>query len=133
MILSSSPRHRLLALLFSVLCSKTFADNPTPPSVTETSGLVGQRILTLNTIVRVRQIEVTRDTAHGPDESSVHTPAEARTCREAIDKAWPGARITWAYSWLALHDTRESYRELRELVVSYHKKFGDEITFIPGA
>ena len=94
---------------------------------------MGQRFLTLNTIVRVRQIEVTRDTAHGPDESSVHTPAEARTFREAIENAWPGARITWAFSWLALHDTRDSYRELRELAASYHKIHGDEITFIPGA
>jgi hypothetical protein len=83
--------------------------------------LMGNRFLTLNTIVRVRQIEVTRDQAHGPDESSVHTAAEARTFREAIEKAWPGGRITWAFSWLALHDERESYRELRELVVSYHK------------
>ena len=94
---------------------------------------MGHRFLTLNTIVRVRQIEVTRDTAHGPDESGVHTPAAARTFREAIENAWPGGRITWAFSWLALHDARESYRELRELIVSYHGKFGDEITFIPGA
>jgi len=94
---------------------------------------MGHRFLTLNTIVRVRQIEVTRDTAHGPDESSVHTPAEARVFREAIEKAWPGARITWAFSWLSLHDERDTYRELRDLVVSYHNKFGDEITFIPGA
>lgn len=48
---------------------------------------MGHRFLTLNTIVRVRQIEVTCDTAHGPDESSVHTPAEARVFREAIEKA----------------------------------------------
>ena len=95
--------------------------------------LIGSRFLTFNTVVRVRQIEVTRDTAHGPDESSVHTPAEARTFREAIANAWPGARITWAFSWRALHDERDSYRELRGLVVSYHKQFGDEITFIPGA
>lgn len=95
--------------------------------------LMGGRFLTLNTAVRVRQIEVTRDTAHGPDESSVHTPAEAWTFREAIANAWPGGRITWAFSWLALHDERDSYRELRDLVVSYQKKFGDEITFIPGA
>jgi hypothetical protein len=53
--------------------------------------------------------------------------------REAIEKAWPGARITWAFSWLALHDERENYRGLRELVAGYHKQFGDEITFIPGA
>mgnify|MGYP000011312245 CR=1 FL=1 len=77
--------------------------------------LIGNRFLTFNTVVRVRQIEVTRDTAHGPDESSVHTPAEARTFREAIASAWPGGRITWAFSWLALHDERESYRELRDL------------------
>lgn len=94
---------------------------------------MGQRFLTLNTIVRVRQIEVTRDTAHGPDESSVHTPAEARVFRETIERSWPGARITWAFSWLALHDERAQYRDLRALVVSYQKKFGDEITFIPGA
>jgi Domain of Unknown Function with PDB structure (DUF3863)/Domain of Unknown Function with PDB structure (DUF3864)/Domain of Unknown Function (DUF1080) len=104
-----------------------------PEPVKQTSQLMGKRFLTLNTIVRVRQIEVTREEAHGPDESSVHTPAEAKIFREAIDAAWPGARITWAFSWLALHDERETYRELRELIVSYHKKFGDEITFLPGA
>lgn len=94
---------------------------------------MGQRFLTFNTIVRVRQIEVSRDTAHGPDESSIHTPAEGRVFREAIEKAWPGARITWAFSWLALHDERAQYCELRELVAGYQKQFGDEMTFIPGA
>lgn len=99
----------------------------------ERQELMGRRFLTLNTIVRVRQIEVTRNTAHGPDESGIHTTAEARVFREAIDKAWPGARITWALSWLALHDERKQYEELRKLIVSYREKFGDEITFIPGA
>lgn len=67
--------------------------------------------------------------------SSIKTalPAEARTFRDAIEAAWPGARITWALSWLALHDERLQYRELHALIVSYQKKFGDEITFIPGA
>jgi outer membrane protein assembly factor BamB len=100
------------------------------PSSTQ---LLGGRFLTLNTIVRVHQIEVTRDIAHGPDESLVHTVAEARTFREAIETAWPGARITWAFSWLALHDDRPQYQELRAWIASYHKKYGDEITFIPGA
>ncbi len=122
-----------LALFSFVFGCAALADDFTSPRSAEPSGLIGQRFLTLNTIVRVRQIEVSRDLAFGPDESSVHTPAEARTFREAIEAAWPGARITWAFSWLALHDTRDSYRELRELVVSYRKKFGDEITFIPGA
>ena len=85
--------------------------------------LIGQRFLTLNTIARVRQIEVTRDTAQGPDESIVHTTAEAKTFREAIETAWPGARITWAFSWLALHDERPQYHELRALIVSYQKRF----------
>jgi len=94
--------------------------------------LIGNRLFTLNTVVRVRQIEVSRDVAYGPDESSIHTPEEARTFREAAEKGWPGARITWAFSWLALKDQRPNYRDLKKLVVSYHKKYGDEITFIPG-
>ena len=123
-----------LPLLLAIAALATpFALAAADPGDRADDGITGQRFLTLNTIVRVRQIEVSRDQAHGPDESSVHTPAEARTFREAIDKAWPGARITWAFSWLALHDERDSYRDLRELVVSYHHKFGDEITFIPGA
>jgi hypothetical protein len=53
--------------------------------------------------------------------------------RSAIEKGFPGARITWAFSWLALHDTTSDYTRIRELVVGYHHKYGDEITFIPGA
>ena len=94
--------------------------------------LLGNRYLTLATVIRVRQIEMTRDEAEGPDESSIHTPAEARAFRETIAKAWPGARITWALSWLALKDQRENYIQLKELIVSYQKNYGDEITFIPG-
>lgn len=94
--------------------------------------LIGNRFLTLSTVVRVRQVEVSRDLAYGPDESSVHSPVEARIFRETIEKAWPGARITWAFSWLALKDERPNYTELKKLVVSYHEKYGDEITFIPG-
>ena len=64
--------------------------------------LEGNRFFTLATVVRVNQIEVSRDETHGRDESSVHTPAEAKVFRETIARAWPGARITWAFSWLAL-------------------------------
>jgi Domain of Unknown Function with PDB structure (DUF3863)/Domain of Unknown Function with PDB structure (DUF3864) len=125
-----SPAMAGLAIMLAAAC---LADDSPAPATTTGMQLMGNRFLTLNTIVRVRQIEVTRDTAHGPDESGVHTPEDARTFREAIEKAWPGGRITWAFSWLALHDEREQYRGLRDLVVSYHRKFGDEITFIPGA
>ncbi len=89
--------------------------------------LLGNRFLTFATVVRVRQIEMGRDEHEGPDESSIHTPAEARAFREAIEKGWPGARITWAFSWLALNDQRQTYLELKELIVSYHKDFGDKI------
>ena len=40
--------------------------------------------------------------------------------------------MTWAISWLALNDTRKEYQEARRLLASYHDRYGDEITFIPG-
>ena len=94
--------------------------------------LMGNRFFTLSTVIRVNQIETSRDVSNGVDESTIHTPKEARTFREAVEKALPGARITWAFSWLALKDQRLNYIKLRELVVTYHEKYGDEITFIPG-
>lgn len=95
--------------------------------------LMGNRFFTFNTVVRVNQIETSRNESHGEDESSVHSPVEARVFRDAVEKGWPGARMTWSFSWLALNDQRSNYVELRKLIVSYHKKYGDEITFIPGA
>ena len=94
--------------------------------------LLGNRFFTFNTVVRVNQIETSRDVTNGEDESSIHSPAEARVFRETVEKGWPGARITWAFSWLALKDERPAYRDLKKLIVSYHEKYGDEITFIPG-
>jgi len=94
--------------------------------------LMGNRFFTFSTVVRVNQIETSRDESDGTDESSVHGPEEARTFREAVEKGWPGARITWSFSWLALKDQRPNYMDLKKLVVSYHEKYGDEITFIPG-
>ena len=64
---------------------------------------------------------------------SLHTPSVVIKFREAINAGFPGAKITWAFSWLALHDTTSNYRKIRELVVGYQSKYGDEITFIPGA
>ena len=117
------------------------ADSPgTAPSTAASAApqeqalqLTGNRFFTFSTVVRVNQIEVTRDKALGRDESSVHTPAEARTFRETVAKGWPGARITWALSWLALKDQHPNYRDLRKLIASYQREYGDEITFIPGA
>lgn len=94
--------------------------------------LIGNRFFTFNTVVRVNQIETSRTESHGEDESTIHTPEGARVFREAVEKGWPGARMTWSFSWLALNDQRPNYVALRKLIVFYHKKYGDEITFIPG-
>ncbi|HSF45677.1 MAG TPA: DUF3863 domain-containing protein [Chitinophagaceae bacterium] len=94
--------------------------------------LMGNRYLTICSVIRVNQIEVSRDKTLGTDESAAHTPAAAKLFRETIRKNMPEARITWAFSWLALKDQRENYVELRKLIVSYHKEYGDEITFLPG-
>jgi hypothetical protein len=94
--------------------------------------LIGNRFLTFNTVVRVNQIEVSRDRVAGSDEGSIHTPAAARLFRESVERGWPGGKITWAFSWRALQDPRPNYKAIRELVAEYHARHGDEITFIPG-
>lgn len=99
---------------------------PLPP-------LLGNRFLTFNTVVRVNQIEAARDRDVGHDESALHTPERARIFRKAIERGWPGARITWAFSWKALQDPRPNYKAIRELAVEYRQQHGDELTFIPGA
>ena len=94
--------------------------------------LTGNRFLTFNTVVRVNQIEVTRDRAAGKDEAAIHTPELAGLLRESVARGWPGGRMTWAFSWRALQDPRPNFKAIRDLVVEYHKRYGDEITFIPG-
>jgi hypothetical protein len=95
--------------------------------------LIGNRFLTFNAIIRVNQIEVARDKNLGHDERELHTPARIRKFRQMIENGCPGAKITWAFSWLALHDESKNYNEIRNLIVEYHYKYGDDITFIPGA
>ena len=98
------------------------------PSLT----LMGNRFFTFSTVVRVNQIETSRDKNSGVDESGIHSPEGARKFRETIEKNWPGARITWTFSWLALKDQRPNYLDIKKLVVFYHEKYDDEITFLPG-
>ena len=97
------------------------------------AAFIGGRFLTLNTVVRVNQIEVTRERNEGQDESAVHTPAAAEAFRAAIAGGWPGASITWSLSWRALHSDAPNYREIRALVKRYAAELGDDVTFIPGA
>lgn len=95
--------------------------------------LMGQRFLTFNAVIRVNQIEVSRNRNVGEDERKLHIPSRVIAYRNAIEAAFPEAKITWAFSWLALHDTTPEYNKIRQLVVAYHYKYGDDITFIPGA
>ena len=76
---------------------------------------------------------LSRDKNLGHDERKLHTPKRVIEYRDAIEKGFPGAKITWAFSWLALYDTTVNYTKIRELVVGFHYKYGDEVTFIPGA
>ena len=104
---------------------KTKPDNTIP--------LMSHRFLTFNALIRVNQIEVSRNKNVGEDERDLHSPLKVKAFRSAIEAAFPEAKITWAFSWLALHDTTSNYAKIREIVVGYHFKYGDEITFIPGA
>lgn len=99
----------------------------------DADGLMGHRFLTFNTVIRVNQIEVSRDRNVGQDERALHTPARVIAFRNAVAEGFPGGKMTWAFSWLALHDTSYNYRKIRKLVIGYHYKYGDDITFIPGA
>jgi len=95
--------------------------------------LVGHRFLTFNSVIRVNQIEVARTRNEGFDEYDRHTPENVRALREALTGGWPGAPMTWAFSWRALHDERERYAALRRLMPEFHDRYGDDVTFIPGA
>ena len=90
------------------------------------------RFLTHISLVRVNQIEVTPERSIGLDEAADNTPEHIRSRREAFERGCPGASMTWAISWLALHDPRQQYKEARQLLAHYHHRYGDEITFIPG-
>ncbi|UWZ83954.1 DUF3863 domain-containing protein [Occallatibacter riparius] len=95
------------------------------------TGLRG-RFLTHVSVVRVNQIEVTPTRSIGQDEVADNSVEHVSARREAFGRGCPGGRMTWAISWLALYDQRQQYKDVRRLLASYHDKFGDEVTFIPG-
>jgi hypothetical protein len=90
------------------------------------------RFLTHVSVVRVNQIEVTPNRSIGQDEAADNRPERIRARRDAFARGCPDGRMTWAISWLALNDDRQEYKEARRLLASYHDRYGDEITFIPG-
>ena len=122
--------HAIALFLFVLPCSfvagQPVAGERMPPSV------MGNRFLTINTVVRVNQIEVTRDSNAGEDESAIHTLDNARLFREAIAAGWPEARITWAFSWRALFSEADNYVQIRAYAKQCHERYGDDVTFIPG-
>jgi Domain of Unknown Function with PDB structure (DUF3863)/Domain of Unknown Function with PDB structure (DUF3864) len=114
-------------------CTKTVLRASSSDRAVSERPLQGKRILTFVSVVRVNQIEVSRDKNVGEDEGKLHTVEGVRSLRENFARAFPGGRMTWAFSWLALQDQRENYQAIRQQIVEYHRQFGDEITFIPGA
>ena len=56
----------------------------------------GGRFLTLNTVIRVNQIEAARNLNEGEDEAAVHTPETVAAFRDAVSKGFPGAKMTTA-------------------------------------
>ena len=90
------------------------------------------RFLTHVSVVRVNQVEVTPTRNIGLDESGDNSPAKIQKRRDAFARGCPDGRMTWAMSWLALQDTRSEYKAARRLLASFHDRYGDEITFIPG-
>ena len=125
---------RKLTTTFSLLfLSIIYTSAKQLPDTYGTVSLTGNRFLTFNTVIRVNQIEVSRNRNEGRDERKAHTPERVKIFRDAIEKGFPGAKITWAFSWLALHDTTKNYKEIRKLVKEYCLEYGDEMTFIPGA
>jgi len=126
-------RTFMLFLLFIILTTLVYSSNENNINQNNPVPLMGQRYLTFNAVIRVNQIEVSRNRNVGTDERTLHTPSRVIAYRNAIEAAFPEAKITWAISWLALHDTTPDYIQIRKLVVGYHYKYGDDITFIPGA
>jgi len=90
------------------------------------------RFLTHVSVVRVNQIEVTRTRSIGIDEVPDNSIARIQSRRDAFARGCPGGRMTWAVSWLALTDDRQQYKDARRLLASYHDRYSDEVTFIPG-
>jgi hypothetical protein len=131
MICAPWTRREFLSTATGAAASLALAGGAPGALAAATSPLRG-RFLTHVSVVRVNQIEVTPTHSIGEDEAADNTPVHIRSRREAFEQGCPGGRMTWAISWLALKDNRQQYKDARRLLASYHDRYGDEITFIPG-
>jgi hypothetical protein len=125
-------RRQFLSTATSAAASLTLAGNPSNALAATAAPPLRGRFLTHVSVVRVNQIEVTPTHSIGEDEAADNTPVHIRARRESFERGCPGGRMTWAISWLALNDNRQQYKDARRLLASYHDRYGDEITFIPG-
>ena len=112
-------------------CSTQSTCNTDPQYCISTSSSIG-RVLSLSTVVRYWTVETTRTSHLLNNESSLHTVDACTSFRNAVATGWPGATITWAFSWDALNAEDGQYPAIRQLVKSYVTLYGDEFTFIPG-
>ncbi|MCW3060895.1 MAG: hypothetical protein JWQ02_2716 [Capsulimonas sp.] len=125
-------RRDLLKLGAFTIAGANLFPSPAFAKTPEKSPLLGERFFTYIGFVRVNQIEVRRDKNIGEDERSANTPELAQLMRDSFGKAFPGGRMTWGISWLALTDQTEQYVTIRKMLAGFHRDFGDEITFLPG-
>jgi len=123
MISTWTRRHFLTVGTSFALASPLQSQTPSP---------LRGRFLTHVSVLRVNQIEVTPTRNLGLDEAPDNSPARIRSRREAFARGCPNGKMTWAISWLALIDQRQQYKDARRLLASYHDRYGDEVTFIPG-
>ena len=124
-------RRKFLGSAAATAASLTLPAKGTSAYGVEAPGLKG-RFITHVSVVRVNQIEVTPTHSIGEDEVPDNSPDHIRSRREAFARGCPDGKMTWAISWLALKDNRQQYKDARRLLASYHDRYGDEITFIPG-
>jgi len=125
-------RRKFLGRAAEAAGALTLAPQLTAAFSPEAESPLRGRFLTHISVVRVNQIEVTPTRSIGEDEAPLNSPDHIRSRREAFARGCPDGRMTWAISWLALNDDRQEYKEARRLLASYHDRYGDEITFIPG-
>jgi len=127
------PLGAVTGLMVSCVLLLAFDCHHEPASAPANVSVTGGRFFTLNTVVRVNQIEVSRERNEGNDERDRHSLETASAFREAVAASWPQAKLTWAFSWRALCSSDSNYQAIRTYAKHCHEKYGDDVTFIPGA
>ena len=80
-IKSVNPAGALSEISFTALPGKTYRVAESEPSSVSRLTVKGGRFLTLNTVIRVNQIEAARNLNEGVDEAAIHTPETVAALR----------------------------------------------------